>query len=68
MDEHAYQVRQGGLMRCCLGSLDSALHELAMNDLPVPSVGTVIGCFHCKERMIKAEDGVWEWDHPFTRP
>lgn len=54
-----YMVSKGGLMRCCLATLDSAM--LAADE--VPAVGTVLPCIHCSDSMIVAEGGFWKWHH-----
>lgn len=54
------RVRQGGLMRCCLGTI-------AESEEP-SKVGTVLSCKYERdpdnENMIVALDGVWEWTGP----
>lgn len=52
-------VRQGGLMRCCLGTLAESTEPSA--------IGTVLDCKYeaaGNAQMIVAPDGVWEWNHP----
>ncbi len=53
------QLRQGGVMRCCMEAL-----RRAANDHPV---GYVLQCPYSDDRshqLIKANDGVWEWNRP----
>ena len=54
-DQFTYSVRKGGLMRCCLVTLDD--HELetqgTAQDKPLP-------CKWCKSKMIHRA-GAWEW-------
>jgi len=53
-------VRQGGLMRCCLGTL-------AESTAP-STIGSTLTCkYEGKpngQQMIVAMDGVWEWNRP----
>ena len=49
------RVAIGGLMRCCLGSLN----RLAEDD-PEVSEGDILGCDYCKSSMI-LEGGRWRW-------
>lgn len=58
-----YRVRQGGLMRCCLLTLDDAMAELIKIYLPQPAIGERVSCGYCSDWMIRADDGAWEWDH-----
>lgn len=58
-----YRVRIGGLLRCCLLSLDEAM-EQAEGDSP--SEGDILKCHYCKSPdggMIFTKDA-WEWNHP----
>lgn len=48
-----FKVRYGGLMRCCIKSLDDYEGDEA--------VGTVLHCKYCMSGMVVAPDGVWEW-------
>lgn len=52
-------IRSGGLMRCCLATIDQY-------EGPV-EIGTVLPCEHCKDSMVIALDGVWEWNRPDLR-
>lgn len=52
-----YQVAQGGLMRCCLASLDDAMSGRTK---PVQD-GETHACKYCKNTMI-VRGGVWHWD------
>jgi hypothetical protein len=53
-------VRQGGLMRCCLGTLAECQEP--------SEIGTVLSCKYesnpDNQQMIVAADGVWEWNYP----
>jgi hypothetical protein len=52
-------VRQGGLMRCCLGTIAES-EELT-------KIGDILDCKYQKpgnQQMRVAIDGVWEWNHP----
>jgi hypothetical protein len=59
-----YRVRHGGLMRCCLQTLDEKMQELGA----LPEKGTVLPCRYHDDNggMILADDGVWEWNRPET--
>lgn len=51
------RIRQGGLMRCCLATLDQQRYNPA-----TPAVeGDKLACI-CKTPM-RYRDGAWEWDH-----
>lgn len=55
-----YEVRQGGLMRCCIGSLSEQMSvRLAAGKGP-PQEGDRISCAYCSEPM-HFTDGAWEW-------
>ena len=56
-----YSRRMGGLMRCCLASLDDAMVERVANGEPAPSEGHIVGCRYCSSRMV-LRNGVFEWD------
>lgn len=49
-----YQIRVGGLMRCCLASLNEKCTELKHVE------GEVFPCLHCTSSMV-FRDGAWEW-------
>ena len=51
-----YRVRPGGLMRCCLSSLD----ELQMTSAEMPKEGDKLRCIYCSHSMVYRE-GSWEW-------
>lgn len=61
--EWTYQLRQGGLMRCCVQTLDDILFSLVETDQEQPAIGERICCAYHENYMIRAQDGVWEWDH-----
>lgn len=48
-------IHQGGLFRCCVGSLVEFLDE--------NKTDTKHNCRYCKAPMVLREDG-WHWDHP----
>lgn len=50
-------VRIGGLMRCCLGTLD----RVRTPEKPPPAEGDVIRCDHCSDSMI-FRAGAWQWN------
>ena len=51
-----YKIAMGGLMRCCVATLDERCDE------PVPE-GGAIPCRWCSSRVV-LKDGVWQWDRP----
>ncbi len=52
-----YRVRPGGLMRCCLQTLDEHMDTAT----EAPLIGTVLSCRFCsRSSMIVAPDGTWE--------
>ncbi len=57
-------VRIGGLMRCCLDTIDDLDHNAPA---AIPAEGQVLQCKYAPDnpdhRMI-FRDGAWEWDHP----
>lgn len=55
MKANEYQIRQGGLFRCCLKTLEDT--ELSAN----PVEGDRISCFYCGTIMIMSK-GSWGWD------
>jgi hypothetical protein len=56
-----YRVRQGGLMRCCLLSLDDAM--VVAPEPPNP--GDRLKCKWCPSHMI-FRDGAWQWDQDYA--
>jgi hypothetical protein len=56
-----YRVRHGGLMRCCLASLDDAM--VAATE--PPKEGDKAECRYCKDSYgMRFRDGAWEWAKP----
>lgn len=56
-----YQVRPGGLMRCCLATLQDRMASCA----PDPTEGEVIHCkFHDDNGGMVFREGAWEWNRP----
>lgn len=56
-----YRVRHGGLMRCCLQSLDDAM---AAAPEP-PKEGDTLHCrFHDDNGGMIFRGGAWEWNQP----
>lgn len=55
-----YRVRQGGLMRCCLLSLDDAMVAATAP----PKEGDTLRCAYGKpdHGPMRFHDGAWEWD------
>lgn len=56
-----YGLKQGGLMRCCLLTLDDAMVE--RSDAEPLQEGETLNCIHCDNPMIYHE-GYWQWNHP----
>lgn len=58
-----WRARHGGLLRCCLASLQQYMEEGGTQE-----PGTTIGCrYHDnteEPQMRVADDGVWEWVGP----
>lgn len=62
--EFRYNVNQGGLMRCCLESLDLAMESRnEAGEVSDGSHGDIINCRHCSNSMIRAVGG-WKWNQP----
>ncbi len=54
-----YLVRHGGLMRCCLATLDEFM---ATKDEP-PEEGDTLRCkYHCDNGGMIFRNGGWEWN------
>jgi hypothetical protein len=51
------KVRTGGLMRCCLDTLEQ--HQKNNGD---ERIGYQLHCRYCRSVMIIAAHGEWEWD------
>jgi hypothetical protein len=59
MSEQMDGVKQGGLMRCCLATLE----ELYPNGpAQIATEGQVLPCAYCSSSMI-FRAGYWEWNH-----
>jgi len=56
-----YRVFQGGLMRCCLATLDD---YMAKTDKP-PQEGDTLPCaYHSDNGGMIFRDGAWRWNRP----
>ncbi len=56
-----YRVRQGGLMRCCLQSLDDAMVAASAQ----PKEGDTARCAYCDDEYgMVFRDGAWQWAKP----
>lgn len=55
-----YSFRQGGLMRCCIQSLDNAMVQRVENGEGPPQEGDKVSCEYCPE-MMTFRSGAWEW-------
>ena len=56
-DAIPYDVRDGGLFRCCLASLQEAMARAEQ----LPRNGDVLTCDICSEQMVYRL-GAWEWE------
>jgi hypothetical protein len=61
-DRPTYRVRHGGLMRCCLATLQDRMATCA----PDPVEDEVIKCAQCANWMV-FHDRAWEWDNQRSR-
>lgn len=59
-----YSLNQGGLMRCCLLTLDDAMVKRP-DDEPLRE-GETLNCKWCAASMIY-HDGYWQWNHPESK-
>ena len=65
-----YKVRQSGLMRCCLLTLDDEMTDRLARQQPLMIEGETLRCRWCKDDygMVckTSEDGVihWQWAKP----
>lgn len=59
MANKPYTVHQGGLMRCCLASLDD--YQVEKPDDKEDVEGDVVPCKHCSSSVI-FRDGAWRWN------
>lgn len=56
-----YRVYQGGLMRCCLATLDDFM---ATTEHP-PKEGDILHCaYHGDNGGMIFRDGAWHWNRP----
>ncbi len=58
-----YQVRPGGLMRCCEASIDEEMQR-RIDDEEGPKQGTTLKCRYCDNGGMIFRDGAWEWNRP----
>lgn len=57
----SYKVRHGGLMRCCLHSLEDAMVKA---EKP-PQEGDTLKCAYCSDEWgMVFRDGAWQWAAP----
>ncbi len=50
-------IRIGGLMRCCIATIENAEIKKA------PKEGDIMECQYCSDQMVW-KDGAWEWVRP----
>ena len=62
-DRPRHRVRGGGLMRCCLRSLE----RLEVTADEAPKEGDTLHCIYCSHDMI-CRDDAWEWMSASLRP
>lgn len=58
------RVNHGGLMRCCLQSLDNAMvkHDAQMTE---PAEGDIVRCEWCSDEFgMVLKNGSWRWARP----
>ena len=55
-----YGVNHGGLMRCCLLSLDEEMVRRQAANEPLMQFGQVLHCAYCNAPM-KCNGKQWEW-------
>lgn len=53
----SYKVLPGGLMRCCIATLEERMPTCAEE----PKDGERLACRYCRNKMI-FRDGAWQWD------
>lgn len=53
-----YRVRIGGLMRCCIATIDV---KMVAATKP-PKDGDTMSCLYCKDGRMCFRDDAWEWD------
>lgn len=59
---NSYKVHHGGLMRCCLHSLDLDIQKrIEESDALVCVEDEIIKCRYCREEMIY-KDKTWRWN------
>lgn len=61
MSDWTYTYRIGGLMRCCLGSLDLQMAVRMEDGKDAPQEGETLRTECCNTPLI-FRDGAWEWD------
>lgn len=60
---NSYQVKTGGLLRCCLKSLDEEMERRIESGQPLAVEGESLTCVyekHSEPKMI-VKDGIWQW-------
>lgn len=58
--KETYAFKHGGLMRCCLQSLDDAMVHRQDLDQPLTAEGDTVDCRWCETRM-RCQGGYWLW-------
>lgn len=58
-----YSVQTGGLMRCCLVSLDDEMLRREAANVPLCVNGQKFLCEYCRAIMV-CENGQWRWEGP----
>lgn len=57
------KLRSGGVMRCCIKTLEDALADGSLVD---GKQGDLLPCKYCRSRL-RFTDGAWEWDSEYMR-
>lgn len=56
-----YKVYHGGLMRCCLATLDEFMAATEVE----PKQGDVLPCkYHPEDQSMIFHNGAWRWNYP----
>lgn len=61
------RINYGGLVRCCLLSLDDAMAKREKEGKPLTVEGDVIPCEYCESSVI-CKGGVWQWNREVSVP
>lgn len=60
-----YKFKHGGLMRCCLASLDDEMLRRQQASEPLMNEGDTLKCKYCNDEYgMVCKDGYWQWAKP----